>query len=185
MDGSVRQATTEDIERLSLIGAATFLETFAGVLDGVAILEHCRREHSTTAYEAYLRAGAKAWLAELEPGGAPIGFALLGTANLPGSAQDGADVELKRIYTLSRFHGRSLGSELMRRAIEEAVRRGAKRLLLGVYAENARAIAFYRKWGFEQIADRRFQVGAREYDDVVLARRLTAGPAGDDLSDFP
>ena len=52
--------------------------------------------------------------------------------------------------------------------------RGFQRLLLGVYRGNHRAIAFYRKSGFEQIAERRFEIGGTFYDDIVLARPLAA-----------
>jgi ribosomal protein S18 acetylase RimI-like enzyme len=45
----------------------------------------------------------------------------------------------------------------------------ARRLLLGVYAGNERAIAFYRKQGFAPIAKRLFKVGDRDYDDIVFA----------------
>jgi GNAT superfamily N-acetyltransferase len=168
----VRAASGEDIERLALIGSATFLETFAGVLEGGAIVAHCLREHSPAAYRGQFDRGACAWLAESGEGGAPIGFALLGLTDLPGSDPAGADLELKRIYTLSRFHGSGVGSELMHRAVECAREKGAGRLLLGVYAGNRRALAFYAKQGFERIADRRFRVGDRDYDDIVFARSL-------------
>jgi ribosomal protein S18 acetylase RimI-like enzyme len=168
----VREAAAPDSDRLALIGAATFLETFAGLLDGLAIVEHCRKEHCSAAYRRQLRAGGKAWLAETSAGEAPIGFALLGAASLPGTSPDGSDLELKRIYTLSRFHGLGLGAALMDAAIAEARRRDARRLLLGVYAGNERAIAFYRKQGFAPIANRLFRVGGRDYDDVVFAKPL-------------
>ncbi|MFW2830063.1 N-acetyltransferase family protein [Sphingomonas sp. ID0503] len=167
---TVRGAGVEDAERLALVGAATFLETFAGVLEAEAIVPHCTREHSAEAYRRYLEGGATAWLAEADPGGAPIGYALSAEPKLPG-AGDG-DLELKRIYTLSRFHGSGMGTALMDAAVADARERGAKRLLLGVYALNARAIAFYGKNGFAQVATRRFRVGEREYDDVALARVL-------------
>ncbi|UAK23507.1 GNAT family N-acetyltransferase [Sphingomonas nostoxanthinifaciens] len=169
MDWAIRQASAGDSGRLALIGAATFLETFADILDGDAIVAHCRDAHAEAAYSAYLAAGASAWLAETTAGGAPIGFALLAAADIPGMNPTG-DIELKRIYSLSRFHGQGLGAALMACAMEEAARRGAKRLLLGVYKCNARAIAFYEKAGFEPIAERRFRVGGRDYDDLVLAR---------------
>jgi GNAT superfamily N-acetyltransferase len=172
MEWQVRPASIEDADRLALIGAATFLETFAGLLDGAAIVAHCAGEHSAGAYRAYLLADGAAWLAEAADGGAPIGFALLGPTALPGSNPDGSDVELKRIYTLSRVHGSGIGGALMQHAAEEAIRRGARRLLLGVYAGNARALAFYAKQGFEPVARRQFQVGERYYDDIVLAKVL-------------
>ena len=179
MDWTVGEAFPTDSHELALIGAATFLETFAAILDGAAIVEHCRREHVASAYERFLSDGASAWLARVEPGGAPVGFALLAATDLPGSARDGSDIELKRIYLLSRFHGSGCGKALMDTAVERAEARGARRLLLGVYAGNTRARAFYRRQGFEQIADRRFRVGDREYDDVVLARTLPSAEETD------
>ena len=171
-DWTIRETTAGDAEQLGLIGAATFLETFAGILDGDAIVEHCRREHSADAYRWYFAQGAWAWIVEIEPGRAPVGFALAGRTDLPGSNPAGGDLELKRIYVLSRFHGTSVGAALMRKAVERATKQGAERLLLGVYAGNDRALGFYRRHGCLQIADRRFRVGSREYDDVVLAKAL-------------
>lgn len=169
----MRRATIADADRLALIGSATFLETFAGLLDGDAIVDHCAREHSSSAYRRHLDGGAQAWLVEACSGMAPVGFSLLGSSNLPGSISDGSDIELKRIYTLSRFHGGGIGSALMQQAVGLAERNGHRRLLLGVYAGNTRARAFYAKNGFLQIADRRFRVGDHDYDDVVLARRIS------------
>jgi diamine N-acetyltransferase len=171
MDWRIRAAEAGDVDALALIGAATFLETFAGVLDGPAIVAHCLEAHSAGAYAQYLAGGAGAWLAEAGEGAAPIGFALLAEADLPGG-DPASDLELKRIYSLSRFHGTGLGSALMGTAVAAAAGR-AERLLLGVYAGNARALAFYRKQGVEPIGERRFRVGQRDYDDLVLAKRLT------------
>lgn len=172
MTWKICEASSTDADRLALIGAATFLETFAGVLDGDAIVAHCLREHSSAAYRGYLAEGALAWIGEVGPGRAPVGFALLGRADLPGAAKDGTDLELKRIYALFRFHGGGLGQALLRRAVERARVSGAERLLLGVYAGNTRALAFYKKNGFSKLADRRFQVGEQDYEDVVLAKAL-------------
>jgi ribosomal protein S18 acetylase RimI-like enzyme len=174
MNWTVRKASLDDADRLALIGSATFLETFAGILDGSAIVAHCQREHSADAYRGFLGSGYQGWLAIVTPGDAPVGFALLGPADLPGAATDGSDLELKRIYVLSRFHGGGPGKTLMERAVEEAARQKARRVLLGVYKHNDRAIRFYRKNGFSQIAERRFRVGDRDYEDIVLAKALSA-----------
>ena len=167
---TIREAGADDAPALALIGAATFLETFAGILDGDAIVGHCATQHNADAYLAYLASGSRAWLAEAQPGGAPIGFALIGQPDL-AAAREG-DIELKRIYSLSRFHGTGLGAALMKQAIDTAS--GYDRLLLGVYARNERALAFYRKQGFVDIATRQFNVGGKLYDDLVLARPLAA-----------
>ena len=167
---TIREAGTDDAAALALIGAATFLETFAGILDGDAIVGHCAAQHNEIAYRAHLAVGARAWIAEAQPGGAPIGFALVGKPDL-AAAEEG-DIELKRIYSLSRFHGTGLGTALMAQALEAAS--GCRRLLLGVYARNERALAFYRKQGFADLGTRQFNVGGKLYDDFVLARPLAA-----------
>ncbi|UZK65905.1 GNAT family N-acetyltransferase [Sphingomonas sp. M1-B02] len=166
----VREASADDARALALVGAATFLDAFAGVLQGEAIVAHCARVHSDAAYRNALAGGARAWLAESVTGGAPIGYALLGTPDLPG-AQAG-DVELKRIYLLARFHGSGAGAALMQAAVAAAG--GHERLLLGVYAGNARAIAFYRRQGFVPVGERQFDVGGTLHDDLVFARPLAS-----------
>jgi diamine N-acetyltransferase len=169
-DWVIRKATANDVAALSLVGSATFLESFAGILAGDAIVRHCATQNSAECYQNYFNAGAKAWLGEAETGRAPVAFALLTVPDLP-CARDG-DIELKRIYALSRFHGSGLGNALIEAAIDEA--KGFDRLLLGVYRENPRAIAFYRKHGFELAGERRFEVGGTFYDDIVLARQLAS-----------
>ena len=162
----IRAATSADVGRLSLISDATFLETFAGEIAGDALVAHCAEKHSPAYLASLMDAGATAWLAELD--GAPIGYALVNRPELD-AAQDG-DIELKKIYLLSRFHGSGIAARLFDAALEGVT--GNDRLLLGVKANNDRAIAFYTKQGFTQIGTRRFDVGGTFYDDVVLARDL-------------
>jgi ribosomal protein S18 acetylase RimI-like enzyme len=169
---SIRRADRNDVPALALVGAATFLETFAGLLDGKGIVAHCAQAHSVAAYQAYLENGAVAWLAETDDGQAPVGFALVAQPALPGARA--GDLELKRIYTLSRFHGLALGKALIDAAIAHAQDQGAERLLLGAYEGNARALAFYARQDFVQIAERMFDVGGKSYADKVLAKPLRA-----------
>lgn len=171
-DGSITivKATAQDCDRLALIGASTFLESFAGVIDGAALVNHCTKEHSAQTYDRLLCAGAQAWIAQLDK--APVGYALICAPDLDAAEPD--DIELKRIYLLSKFHGSGIAAGLFDAALVAA--RGFKRLLLGVKADNHRAIAFYTKHGFDQIAVRKFNVGGRIYDDLVLARPTDTDP---------
>jgi diamine N-acetyltransferase len=168
---NIRRAARGDAAALSLIGSATFLDTFAGVIDGADIVAHCLTEHSAAVYETLLTGvDAAAWLAESLQGGAPVGYAVLNRPTLPGAGRD--DVEVKRIYVLARFHGTGVGARLMSEALDEAKHRGARRALLGVYSQNQRALAFYAKHGFSRIGERQFKVGANTYFDHVLARSV-------------
>lgn len=172
MNWTIRAASHADADALALVGAATFLETFAPVHTGQEIVDHCRKEHSPEAYRRLIGPESDAWIVESVPTQAPLGYALLTAADLPGAAPD--DLELKRIYMLSRLHGGGAGAALMRLCVARARERRAKRLLLSVYSLNDRALAFYRKQGFEKIGENCFFVGETGYLDFVLAAPLAA-----------
>jgi len=168
---SIRKCQAGDEGALSLVGQATFLETFAGVISGRDILEHCAREHSTDKYAAWLNDPASAvWIAEVEPGRAPVGYIVLTTPDLPLADLVPGDIELKRIYLLSRFHGKGIGRRLVDEARRYAATNERRRLLLGVYEGNTAAIAFYEKYGFRQIGERTFKVGATFHHDFIFAQ---------------
>jgi ribosomal protein S18 acetylase RimI-like enzyme len=170
---SLRPCTIQDVDALATIGSATFLESFAGILEGASILMHCRKQHSPETYRKYLaHPETQAWLAVVQPGDAPVGYAMLTEPDLPLPDITEADIELKRIYLFSRFQRSGAGKMLFQQALSAASEAGRKRMLLGVHAENARALAFYRKNGFEQVGVRTFQIGAMVYDDLVLGRAV-------------
>ena len=172
MSITIRPCVVGDEAALALVGQATFLETYAGVLPAADILSHCRTQHGEALYAEWLaKPGYRLWLAEMDEGGAPVGYAALTPPDLPVATGEG-DVELKRIYLLNRFHGTGLGGRLMATALESAAQAGFTRMLLGVFGGNARAIAFYARQGYVEAGVRKFRVGANEYDDLVLARAL-------------
>jgi hypothetical protein len=50
----IRTCTPGDDEALSLLGQATFVEAYAGSLNGPDILAHCARAHSASVYRAWV-----------------------------------------------------------------------------------------------------------------------------------
>ncbi len=178
---NIRLCTSEDAPLLALVGAATFLEAFVGFLAGDAILAHCTQNHSPQYYSnALSKPATRAWIAEVDPqigaGPAPLGYALLTEPDFSPEIPLPGDLELKRIYAFSRFHGSpgspGPGQLLMEHAVAHARQQSAPRLLLGVHKDNARALAFYRRNGFVQAGVRTFQLGSHIYDDYVLALTL-------------
>ena len=172
MSWRVRQAGAADAAALSLVASATFLETFAGLLDGDDIVAHCAANNRSENFAAWATDPlGVVTIAEIETGHAPVGYAVMTEPDLPVEAGP-ADIELKRIYTLSLMHGTGLGPALMEAAVEDAARLGRNRILLGVYGRNLRAHAFYKRQGFELIGERKFLVGNTLHDDLVFARDI-------------
>lgn len=171
-DWRLRRATAADASAVAMVAAASFLETFAGILPGDDIAAHCARNSSVEKFAAWADDPASVvTVAEHPIGGAPVGYSVLTTADLPVEPQPG-DIELRRIYALSVTRGTGLGHRLMALALDDAGALGAKRVLLGVLGTNARARTFYEREGFVLAGTRRFNVGAGWYDDVIYARAL-------------
>ncbi len=171
----IRKAIIDDLETLAQIGAATFLESYIEEIDGQAMITHCAHEHSVSAYRAYLAAPKTVcWLAVYRATRAPVGYAMITTPDLPVEIET-EDIELKRIYVLSRFHRRGIATALLDQGLETARAAGAHRLLLGTYEDNHRATAFYKRHGFQTIGTRQFNVGGKLYDDIVMAKSLLSG----------
>jgi diamine N-acetyltransferase len=172
-DIQIRICHPGDETALSLIGQATFLETFAGILDGQDILAHCTNSHASSVYRDWLTQDrTKIWLAELNPGSAPVGFMVVAPAKLPLPDLADTDLEIKRIYLLNKFQGGGVGRRLVAEALNHARAGGASRLMLGVYAENESAIGFYARMGFQKLGTRLFKVGGKEYDDHIMGVSL-------------
>jgi GNAT superfamily N-acetyltransferase len=172
MRWTLRRATAADAPMVSLVAGASFLETFAGVLAAGDIVAHLANKSPPAAFADWADdARSVVTLAEHPDGAAPVGYTVLTTpAEVGDTGPD--DLELRRIYTLHLTRGTGLGAALMDRAVADARLLGASRLLLGVFAGNRRACAFYERQGFAITEARRFKVGATWHDDLVYARRL-------------
>jgi len=170
---NIRHCVPGDEIALSVIGQATFLDAFAGVLSGKDIIGHCLRQHSSEKYAAWLRDSESAvWITEVEPGQAPVGYIVVTKPDLPLQDITARDAEVKRVYLLNRFRGSGLGRRLMKEAESYARSRGFERLLLGVYGRNEAAISFYERLGYKRVGDRSFNVGDNIYHDHILALAL-------------
>ena len=84
-----------------------------------------------------------------------------------GAARAGA-LEIKQLYVLEPWQGAGVAAVLMDWAVETGRADGAPAIYLSVWEHGARAIAFYRRHGFEQVGVAPFQLGTRVYQDPVM-----------------
>ncbi len=169
----IRLCSLGDEDSLALVGQATFLETFAGHLGGRDIISHCSTAHSSERYSSWLGDPTyRIWLVETDPGSAPIGFMVVAPAQLPLPDVSVQDLEIKRIYVLSKFQGGGTGKVLVAEALQYSRTWNASRLLLGVYAGNDSAIGFYEHVGFRKLGTRKFNIGGHNYDDNIMGMSL-------------
>lgn len=81
-------------------------------------------------------------------------------------------VELSKCYIDAAAHGTGIAAALLAHTVEWAAAQGAASMWLGVNGLNERAQRFYAKHGFTVVGERRFQVGGRIEDDLVMEKPL-------------
>jgi diamine N-acetyltransferase len=178
---SIRQTTIQDAAELSAFAERVFVETFA---DGNTIDDMTAYARSTFSLEHQLREiadpGAFLLLAYASDGDL-AGYSHVMSEPLPSEVADPTPdittVEIRRFYVAKEWQGAGLARQLMDESKHHAAARGARRVWLGVWEHNPRAIAFYRKQGFETIGTHPFLLGGDLQTDLVMAMSLEQIPA--------
>jgi ribosomal protein S18 acetylase RimI-like enzyme len=80
--------------------------------------------------------------------------------------------ELNRIYVVVEWQGKGVAQALLKDAISSAKAAGADCLWLGVWEHNPKAIAFYRKSGFEPFGTHAFMLGEERQRDLIMSLRF-------------
>jgi GNAT superfamily N-acetyltransferase len=159
----IRRATLDDAAALAELGARTFHDAF----DAHNRIEDVDAYVTRTYGEAQQReeiASADSVTLVAEEEGRLIAFAQMRRV-------DDA-VELARFYVDQRLHGRGVAQALMAAVRDAARALGCRRLWLGVWERNARAIAFYAKCGFRDIGSHPFLLGSDLQTDRLMEIEL-------------
>jgi diamine N-acetyltransferase len=169
----IRRATARDARALAELAARTFSETYAAFNDPADIAAHLAARYGEAQQARELADPAAAYVvAECQD--RLIGYAYLVTGRAPADIRLDRPVELVRFYVAGDWHGRGVAQRLMAECVAEAGRRGGRTLWLGVWQRNPRAIAFYRKAGFEIVGTTKFRLGSQVQDDHVMTLELAA-----------
>ncbi|EFE69929.1 GNAT family N-acetyltransferase [Streptomyces viridosporus] len=110
--------------------------------------------------------------------GRPVGYVRLG---FPTRLASNAHVrQIHGLAVAEEARGRGVGRALVRAAVAEARRRGARRLTLRVLGHNTPARALYASEGFvvEGVQPEEFHLDGAYVDDVLMGRSLLGADPG-------
>ena len=168
---TIRRAAVTDAPALAEFGRRTFHETFAPDNDPADMAVYLAEAFAPEKQAAQLAApGRTCLLAEMD--GALAGYACTMDGAAHPDAGGAHPVELERFYVDRLWHGRGVAGPLMAAVMQHARAVGGDVLWLGVWERNARAIAYYRKQGFERVSAQTFRLGADVQTDDVMCRAL-------------
>ena len=168
----IRRATTVDAELVASLGARTFLDTF-----GPDNTEEDMTAYLGSAFGADIQARQMDDPDNIfliaEVAGAPTGYVRLRVGNAPAAIPGYDRIEIVRFYADRSWLGCGVGPALMVSSLEIAAQLECDTVWLDVWDRNARAIAFYVKWGFAVVGDQEFRLGEDVQHDLLMARAVT------------
>ena len=177
---TIRHATAEDAGRLALASARFFAQTFGPDNRPEDMAAYVAGAFSVDRQAAEIRdPESTIWIAEVRESAAPrkappqlIGYVQLRQRRRVAPVDAQQPAELARLYVDRDWLGRGVGAALIETCLNAAQASGADVVWLGVWERNARAIAFYEKYGFRRVGEQAFQLGSDRQTDLVMARPL-------------
>lgn len=172
---TIRPAVPEDAATIAIIGARVFSATFGHSVTEWQLQEYLDEEYSQEAIIADLEDPDKDIIVVTELGvGRLVGFVQLRRGSSEPCVENvPATIELQRLYVDLTYHGNGVGKVLMQEAERVARNMGFRNMWLGVWEENHKAQAVYRKLGYEKVGDHDFVVGGDVQRDEILVKALS------------
>jgi ribosomal protein S18 acetylase RimI-like enzyme len=163
----IRHGTAADASVLAELGARTFSDTFAADNTPGDMAAYLASAFNPTQQAAELADPRCSFLiAEINE--VAVGYAMLRSGNAPAGVSGNKTIELVRLYVLQESLGSGVGRDLMQSCIGEVKQRGYTTLWLGVWENNQRARAFYRKWNIHEVGTHVFQLGEDPQTDILM-----------------
>lgn len=170
-DIKIRFAVKEDAELIAEMSRISFYDAFAK--------DNTKEDMEIFMNEQFTKA---ALMKEVEEGDGifllaylnnePCGYARMRLTNKEQIMANEHAIEIARIYALQNVVGKGVGSALMQSCLDYAAHQQKTTIWLGVWEKNATAIAFYKRWGFEQFGEHSFLLGTDLQTDWLMKRTV-------------
>ncbi|QEC52541.1 GNAT family N-acetyltransferase [Anseongella ginsenosidimutans] len=168
---NIRSVTKNDVMELQKIARETFFDTFSAENTKENMEKYLAERLSVDALVTELNnADSEFYFAEAD--NKVAGYLKINVGDAQTELQDDNAVEIERIYVLKAFQGKRVGQSLCQKAIDIARQRDAGYVWLGVWEENHKAVAFYKKNGFVEFGKHSFKLGDDEQMDVMMKLEL-------------
>ena len=170
-DVSIHRGSITDAVELAAFAARTFSEAYSADNHPDDLQAHLTTTYGLAQQTAELADPlALTILARLN--GELIAYAQVRRNTPPPCVTHTAPIELHRFYVDQRAHGSGLASRLMQAVHQAAHEFQGRHIWLGVWEQNPRAVAFYKKEMFIDVGSTFYMVGPDKQIDRVLVAEV-------------
>lgn len=171
MNIQFKAVTLEDLPTLQAIARTTFEETFSADNDAANMQSYLDEAFSDEQLTKEIETtGTYFFVLHYE--GEPAGYLKLNVENAQSEPMGQDQLQIERIYLMQAFQGNGLGKYLMQKAIELALDLQKKKVWLGVWEHNTKAISFYERLGFQKTGTLTFVLGDEKQLDYIMEKSL-------------
>jgi ribosomal protein S18 acetylase RimI-like enzyme len=167
----IRQADKEDVPALAALARKTYADAFGHSFTESDLAAHLHVKLS----DAYFREAIcdDVFFVARNEEGILVGFAQCGDFASDTIESDYCDQELRRLYVLSDFQNKGIGSQLMEVVLLHPRAATAKQVFLDVWERNDAARRLYERFGFVVVGAKKLQIasGVAAERDLVMVRR--------------
>ncbi|MFT5883868.1 MAG: ribosomal protein S18 acetylase RimI-like enzyme [Arcticibacterium sp.] len=154
---TILKASQKDAETISILAKKTFLESHSHSANPSDIDTYIQKHYSLEAIRENLSVETHIYFL-IYHGTEPAGYSKI-ILNTPFQGhKNSLSTKLDRIYILEKHYGFGLGKDLLDFNIDLAKSKCQSEIWLYTWKENQRAIAFYRKVGFQIIGSHDFKI---------------------------
>ena len=162
----IRLVRPDDAVRFAAAAERLFRQTYGHDAAHAAVMDaHCAVTYAPERIAEQL--AAPGTTAQVAVSGAKI----VGLAQLHAVGNRG---EVQRFYLDRNWHGQGLAQALMQALVAAAKTLGLTTLRLGVWDQNDRAVAFYRRQGFVACGTVEFLLNGVPQSDLMMQRDLVS-----------
>lgn len=167
----IRKATLSDLQLIETISKVTFSETFAAVNTEANLATYIQEKLNNKVLSEELQSKQSAFYLALSNENV-LGYLKINWGTAQTESQVYNALEIHRIYVLKEFHSQKIGYLLLLQAIAVANRNKMEYIWLGVWENNHKALAFYKKNDFIAFDTHTFTLGAEIQTDLLLKLKL-------------
>ena len=164
---TIAPGTVIDAAELAEFAVRSFVDTYAADNDPANLEAHLSANYGPEQQASEL-ADPSVTTILARSNGELVAYAQVRRSVTPPCVVHVDPIELHRFYVDRRAHGSGLASELMHAVHQAAHELEGRHIWLGVWEQNPRAIAFYKKVGFVDVGSQIYKVGPDEQADRVL-----------------